>query len=287
MRRFKDVNISAPRGERPAWAAARGGELTSGKLNVAHDVARRSHSLRTPGPELVALAEAFPNRSVVGVDVAEGMVRRARAAVHDAGLQRRVVVRVGDAMEEPPSEEKHRGDQTGKVSPVAGASSGFSSRPAAIVCCFALNQLPDPPAALERWARSLAPGGVVAVAYWPGAVEDGGPWRRLTDLTLGVRVQDRAMRNLLAWLPNVTGLTLCRDSMSAHAMTWPGGAAQFWEVLTRQGAWHARRLAKGDEDMERVHAEFLQAYPEPQKPLEHWPKARILVLESKQDRSRL
>lgn len=232
----------------------------------------------------MALAKAFPSRAIVGVDVAEGMVRRARAAVLEAGLQDRVVVRVGDAMEEPAAagtgDEGGRGAKGGSALAERGAALS-APRPAAIICCFALNQLPEPPAALERWARSLAPGGVVAVAYWPGAVEDEGPWRRLTDLTLGVRVQDRAMRNVIAWLPAAAsaGLTLRRDSTSSHAMTWPGGAAQFWEVLTRQGAWHARRLAKGDEDMERVRSAFLQAYPDPEKPLEHWPKARVIVIQ--------
>ena len=50
-----------------------------------------------------------------------------------------------------------------------GDASGVpdACRPAAgIFSCFSLQQMPQPATVLARWAAALAPGGVLAVAYW-------------------------------------------------------------------------------------------------------------------------
>lgn len=46
---------------------------------------------------------------------------------------------------------------------------------AGILSCFSLQQMAQPAAVLAAWAASLAPGGVLAVAYWCALLQ----WRRL------------------------------------------------------------------------------------------------------------
>ena len=68
-----------------------------------------------------------------------------------------------------------------------GDASGVpdACRPAAgIFSCFSLQQMPQPAAVLARWAAALAPGGVLAVAYWCAL-------RLLKDVDLGSRVAAR------------------------------------------------------------------------------------------------
>lgn len=100
--------------------------------------------------------------------------------------------------------------------PVAGIFSGFG-----------LQQIPRPAQALRDWAGVLAPGGALVVAYWPHIVEERGPWRCLTDLTVGSENWQGGIPDVaLAALP---GLELVSDTEPAFEMVWPG-AAEFFEV---------------------------------------------------------
>ena len=41
----------------------------------------------TAGPELIMLAEHFPDHAIVGIDLAEGMVDRANQLCREAGVR--------------------------------------------------------------------------------------------------------------------------------------------------------------------------------------------------------
>ncbi|KAK9833418.1 hypothetical protein WJX81_003378 [Elliptochloris bilobata] len=113
-----------------------------------------------PGHELVLLGEALPGRQLFGVDLAAGMVELADQKLAQAGLRLRSELAVGDACSVP-----------GACRPAAGMFS-----------CFSLQQMPQPAAVLAAWAAALAPGGVLAVAYWPpAAAPPDARWRALTD----------------------------------------------------------------------------------------------------------
>ena len=116
-----------------------------------------------PGQELPLLAARLPqqNRPIVGVDLAEGMVELARQAIAESGAEGAVRAEVGDATAVDPA-----------LLPLA-----------CVFSCFGLQQMPEPAQVLAAWTRALAPGGVLAVVYWPRRVESEGPWRRLADLT--------------------------------------------------------------------------------------------------------
>ncbi len=56
----------------------------------------------------------------------------------------------------------------------ASAVPGACTPAAVVFSCFSLQQMPQPATVLAAWARALAPGGVLAVAYWY-ASQHGGP----------------------------------------------------------------------------------------------------------------
>lgn len=103
---------------------------------------------------------------------------------------------------------------------------------AGIYSCFGLQQMPKPAETLRGWAELLAPGGALAVTYWPHIVEAAGPWRCLTDLTVGAA-------DWQAGIPQVAlrarGVQLVSDSLPAFDMVWPSADA-FFEVRGR-GLW--------------------------------------------------
>eukprot|EP00887_Chlorella_sp_A99_P002454 scaffold10.g2454.t1 len=217
-----------------------------------------------PGQELPLLAAALPAASaILGVDLAEGMVAEARRQVAQAGLSAgRVRVEAGDACD---------------LSWVIDQGSGLQPV-GAIVSCFGLQQMPNQAAVLAAWTRLLMPGGVLAVCYWPRSVEETGPWQRLFDLTA-----DTAARNAADWEADIPGAALREgaellvDTYPVHTMRWPSVEA-FWEGMVQAGPWHSRLLLDGPEEMERLRRRFMEAYPDPTAPLEHAPRARLVVL---------
>lgn len=112
------------------------------------------------GAATIRLAEGVGERgSVVGLDLSEGMLAHARAAVEREGLA--VDLQVGDASEP--------GLTTGEFDVVASS----------LVLFF----LPDPAAALARWVALLAPGGRIGLAtfgdqdpVWDAVDAEFGPW---------------------------------------------------------------------------------------------------------------
>jgi SAM-dependent methyltransferase len=113
-----------------------------------------------PGQELPPIARLLGGAEravVVGVDLAPGMVEIAQNRIDaDQECGAHVSVIVGDCMAPPGGPH------------------------ACVLSVFGLQQMPDPPAALAAWVRSLAPGGVAVICFWPmgSGVEADGPWAR-------------------------------------------------------------------------------------------------------------
>ncbi len=110
-----------------------------------------------PGAELLDLHAAFPQRTIVGIDLAPGMVTEAQRTVTGC---HNVRVLVGDACSLP------------ALSPIA-----------AILSTFGLQQMPSPAKVLKHWVDALTPGGMCVVCYWPPTVEENGPWQLLSILS--------------------------------------------------------------------------------------------------------
>lgn len=93
------------------------------------------------GRELKEVARRLPRGEVVGVDLAEGMVRQARSAARAAGLAHTAFAQadVGDL----PAE--------------------FEGAFDLVYCCLAHHHYPDPPAAARSIRRALRPGGLYAI----------------------------------------------------------------------------------------------------------------------------
>ncbi|KDD72762.1 hypothetical protein H632_c2930p0 [Helicosporidium sp. ATCC 50920] len=212
-----------------------------------------------PGQEIPLLAARFPSHKIVGIDLAEGMIERAQKVVDSHNLGSRVKLIASDASTIPAS----------VTGPVAG-----------VFCCFALNQMPRPADVLASWAGALVPGGSAVVVFWPPVVEMQGPWQVLTDLTLGSASQ-------ADWQTDIPERALCQgtvlqaDCLVQHAMHW-ASAKEFYDVMTRAGAWHARRMQYGDAHMAEVEAKFLTALSHSGSPLVHHPSARLIALSKPQ-----
>lgn len=211
-----------------------------------------------PGQELPLLAAAFPHSRIIGIDLADGMVAVAQKLVAAQGLADRVEVRVGDA------------SCLDDLAPLC-----------AVVSVFGLQQMPAPAQVLANWTRALSPGGVLSVCFWPLSVEEAGPWQRLTQLTAPAR----PAADWEAGIPGEAlahGADLVRDERVQHGMEWASVGA-FWEGMTRAGPWHSRLLAYGEQHMEDLRRQFMEAYPLPEagraeEPLRHTPAARLVCL---------
>ncbi|KAK9812612.1 hypothetical protein WJX72_000552 [[Myrmecia] bisecta] len=213
-----------------------------------------------PGHELLMLAKALPESvRILGIDLAEGMVEVANQRIEAAGCSERVHAVAGDACSLPTEWQ-----------PISG-----------IVSCFGLQQLPEPHRVLTSWVQSLAPGGVLAVCYWPGSVEEAGPWHRMTQLTANKKPlkQDETAdwESQIPVLAAAEGADVLVDAIPQYDMKWPN-AETFWKVMTEAGPWHARMLHYGQQHMDDLKVEFLRAYPDSSAPLEHAPRARVIIM---------
>src|SRR3954466_5556544 len=105
------------------------------------------------GALLPAAQRVGPTGEAVGIDLAEGMVERTRAAAAEAGLD---WVRA-EAMD--------------------AASLGFrDGRFDAVLCAFTLASVPDADGALSEMRRVLRPTGTIGVALWANLVDDLWQW---------------------------------------------------------------------------------------------------------------
>ncbi len=183
-------------------------------------------------PELDRLLERFPDREVVGIDLSAGMTALARERARG---RPNVRVVTADASTLDPS---------------------WTGRCAAVLSVFGLQQLPDPPSAIRSWLAALAPGGRLAVVYWPGVTEEDGPFALLSDLRDGGRPH--------RWEASLGGTPV------AFPMTHPD-AATFFDEWVHNGPMRSAPPALVDE----LRPEFLRRAPAGE--WTHHPRARLLV----------
>ncbi len=194
-------------------------------------------------PELPALVGHLPGREIVGIDLSAGMVRLADRAAAPYPL---VTALQGDA---------------------ATLDDRWTGTCAAVVSVFGLQQLPDPAHALRSWAAALRPGGRLSVVFWPGHVEETGPFALMSAVLS--RTPDRG------WEDGLTdGLTVERDEEVAHPITHPDAATCF-EAHVHSGPLRPLVEEKGPEFVERLRAEFLRHGPD--GAWTHHPRARHVV----------
>ena len=226
-----------------------------------------------PGHELARLGALLPGRRIVGVDLAAGMVRRARRAAATSAA--RVTAHVGDAATPPPPP------------PAAdGAGEGY----AAILSVFGLQQLPAPADAISRWCGVLRPGGVAVVVFWPpGATateQEPGPWATFARLAseAAAAADAAALKpappswdapGALAAAARAAGAEVMDDADERHEIAWNSAGACF-DAMSRAGPWHAARLRRGDAFVDALREDFIAALGS--GPLLHAPRARVLTL---------
>ncbi|BDA48867.1 probable demethylmenaquinone methyltransferase at N-terminal half [Coccomyxa sp. Obi] len=214
-----------------------------------------------PGGELLLLAEQLPaDRRIVGVDLAKGMIDIASKRLSGASLSDRVSARVGDACQVP--QDLH---------PVAG-----------IFSCFGLQQMPEPKQVLGNWISALAPGGVLAVCYWPPA--DGqrdAAWRALTDPSLfkPAATIERGWDADLASAAVAAGADVLEDASPPHAMHFESPSHCF-DVMMEAGPLHSRLLHLGAAHMEDLKGRYVSNFPKlaPGSAFVIRPNARMMLL---------
>lgn len=191
-------------------------------------------------PELPLLADRFVGREIVGIDISPGMISRAEQRALPLPAARTV------------------------VQDAAVLDPAWSASCAAVVSVFGLQQLPAPDETIAAWVRALAPGGRLAVDFWPGEAEATDPWG-LVDLLLAGRTQvpDRTWERNLAAAVTAAGATIRRDEPVAFE-TVHADAAALWEAMTTaavSGALRGASLRQGPEFVERIRQEFLRRAP--------------------------
>ncbi|KAL0018269.1 hypothetical protein WJX79_009042 [Trebouxia sp. C0005] len=151
-------------------------------------------------------------------------------------------------------------------------------------------QLPQAHLTLANWVSTLAPGGMLAVTFWPSQVEQQGPWQRLADLSTNkpkasAKSSHKQSVKAIHWeeqLPEVAlkeGGMLLADEQPTFAMRWRS-IEEFWQVMTEAGPWHARLLQMGNDHMALLRQQFMAGYPCPEHgPIEHFPHARLIMIQ--------
>jgi len=185
-----------------------------------------------PGQELEPLARGT-GRETIGIDLSPVMVERARArAAGLAGIRAEI----------------------GDVGVLAGR---FPEGVAAVVSCFGLQQLPAPDRAVEDWTRTLLPGGLLAVMFWPQGPDDDGPSiliRRL--LARRLSPAHASWQDRLALAVRGSGGELLKDRPVEFVMTHESAEA-LWEAMTRWGPMRVLALRQGQASLDAMKPEFL------------------------------
>ena len=198
------------------------------------------------GAELRALAERYPDRELVGIDLSPGMVEVARRNA-------------------PPN-----------VRFVVADASSVAGRWAGIVSCFGLQQLPDPTGALRAWCRALRPGGRLVVALWTADIQDRGPYDALRAPTRQLFGPSTQTWNDRLHTGVASPAVLVSDSL-VPAVISHDGPEQFWDAMVSDGPWQPR-LLRAPEKTAALRAAFLAQWPP--GPFSHTPHARVLVAET-------
>jgi ubiquinone/menaquinone biosynthesis C-methylase UbiE len=204
------------------------------------------------GREVELLAEALPEREIVGVDASPEMCSRARRR-----CRRFARVRIEHADETKLA--AHWGGQTG-----------------ALLSCFGLETTRDPVGTITDWTRCLAPGGRLVVMLWPTDMEGPeGPFatlRALLAAELGPR--DTAWETDLGDAIEAAGARVLEDGRITHSMEHPHAHA-FFDAFAYSKIGRAVALEHGIEVIDRLRTGFSERMPE--RPLRHAPAARRIV----------
>jgi SAM-dependent methyltransferase len=144
------------------------------------------------GAALLAAAEAVgPSGTVIGIDLAEGMVERARRAVRERALEN-VVVQVGDA-EAPPT-----------------APRSVDAIVASLVVFF----LPDIELALDAYAKTLVAGGTLAFSTFVGDDD----WTPLDSILEGFAPPSPPAQGE-AWFESASGISSILRAHRFHSVS--------------------------------------------------------------------
>eukprot|EP00884_Botryococcus_braunii_P022392 jgi/Botrbrau1/8837/Bobra.0335s0024.1 len=218
-----------------------------------------------PGQELPLLADAFPDRRVVGTDIAPGMVAAAEARLRSLPYGQRVQAAVGDACVVPTD-----------LGPIA-----------AIFSCFGLQQLPHPPEVLAQWVQGLEDGGIVAVVYWPSPQLQEDPlFTGITDpqALRALSRGDPLPQDTPAWDSDIPGKAvqaggvLLKDELPRFPMPFRS-LQSYFDIMVESGPLNSRLMHMGTEHIQELKAKFLDACPGPiDVPVELRPSARLLLL---------
>lgn len=203
-------------------------------------------------PELAPLRAAAPTHQVVGIDLSPGMIERAAARVASDRAARATCA-----------------DATDLTAVWRGAAS-------AVVSTFGLQQLPDPPNALADWAQTLRPNGMLSVIYWLPRPEASGPFALMDDIIAGATpsADDDAWPDLLNAAVVATGAQVLQHGTTSHRIVHPD-AQTFWNAMVDGGPLQSLALARGQEFVNRLGAEFVDRAPA--GPLTHRPTAGLLI----------
>jgi len=225
-----------------AALAARAAELPPGPILVP---------CCGPGQELEPLARL--GHPLFAIDLSAGMVERARARALAAALPQ-VTVEVGDA---------------------TVLAARFPGTAAGVLSCFGLQQLPAPDAGLRDWASTLAPGGVLAVTFWPRGGDDDGPsvlMRRLLGRHLSQ--PDASWQDRLVPALREAGADLLEDRRVEFVMVHES-AEVLWEAITRWGPTRLVARRHGEAFLEALKPDYLAAMGP--GPVEQRASARFLL----------
>lgn len=203
-----------------------------------------------PGRELLPLAPAFSDRSIVGSDLSAQMVEMARARTRHL-----------------PNVVLERADATQLRAPAGGV--------AALVSVFGLQLLPEPVLALRGWLGLLNPGGVAVIVYWPRNSEPKGPFFSMRRLLREAGVPDGGWEDeLVRQLPEQCSV---RADVGLRFELSHDDAPSLWRALTELGPLRALANARGPELIATLGERFVRE--QQPGPLTHTPEARLLVIE--------
>lgn len=201
------------------------------------------------GPEVRRLLSRYPQRSVVGVDLSQGMLKIASEACRS---QRARFIH-GDAAE-----------TTRWPTPVT-----------ALVTVFGLQQMPDPLAATASWLARMEPGSTAVLCFWPALVEDDGPFNWVRELLASLQGKaNGAWEEQLAPHLEACGAELVLDAPLSFNILHPD-AQTFWDAMLNSGPLSRLRQGPHAAALPELKRAFLERAP--QGALSHQPRARCIV----------
>lgn len=196
-----------------------------------------------PGEEVLLLRARRPEREVVALDPAPGMLDLLRARLAGAACCAATPDRPGVRV----------------VQADADALPDHVRDAAGVLSCFTLQLLERPLDALAAWGRALAPGAPLVVLFWPRQPDDT-PWGRL-------RVASQAEGGPWRpeWEPDVrarlgeAGLVLDEARDLVHAMPH-ASPEEAWDRLVDSGSLQGLARRVGPEVLARLRARWLGAH---------------------------